>query len=191
MYATKFEGWFLLIEFEPVYNSSHGNHKYVTDRLYFIKDLGSFMNDSVDLNCFMPRNIIRLMNFNTEKTKNSFDYLNQYKEITKKRFNVNETDSIFNLHEYSTILYTYNLLNNCCDSLKKVESRKLHFFYGKMEGEFIDEYRELFCDDYLRYIPRYVFFPLEECNSLIYKFSIVLPPPKRILRLSEDFKFYE
>lgn len=191
--ATKFEGWFLLLEFEPVYNSPHGESKMSIIRLYFIKDIGAYLNDSIDFNCFMPRNIIRLMSNRNERF-NKYDYSkndNKVREIIKKHFEVNETDSVFKLHYYSMIFFKEELRKKCCRDLKTDDSRKLHFFYGKMEGEYFDEYRELFCDDYLRVIPRYIFFPNEECNQLEYKFSIVLPPPKRILRFNEDFKYNE
>jgi hypothetical protein len=186
--ATEFKGWFLLLEFEPVYNHHHYKSKVSATRLYFIKDVSVYLNDSVDYHCFMPKGIVRLMNIWSEGPNNSFETINKKKEIVKKRFGVEETDSLFTLHYRSHVDFNDSLRNNCCEGLKKDESRKLHFFYGKMEGEYYDEYRELFCDDYLKYIPRYVFFSLEECNKLEYRFSIVLPPPSRILRFYEDFK---
>lgn len=189
--ATEFKGWFLLLEFEPVYNSYHGKSKASATRLYFIKDVSVYLNDSIDYHCFMPKDIVRLMNIWSEGPNNSFETINKKKEIIKKRFGVDETDSLFILHFKTNLDFKFDLRNNCCEGLKKNESRKLHFFYGKMEGEYYDEYRELFCDDYLRYIPRYVYFPLEDCNKLEYRFSIVLPPPSRILRFYEDFKFRE
>lgn len=189
--ALVFKGWFVLIQFEPVYNSDNFIRKskmsFLT--LLYIGNNNPYLDNNVDLNCYIPKNSIRISPIWAFRTQNMVNAHEKFTEITMKRFHCNDEDSVFNYYYFSGDNTIRELLDSCCSSLKNVESRKLHFFYGRIDGEYVDKYRELVCDDMIIEIDRYLYYPIEEFNVLEYKYSIVLPKPNRTIMFWEDFRF--